>query len=67
MDITENRCTCCHEVCNIVEEVYHYTGTHCTNGKDGFYRTGHYTSECCDDEYEETTIYDCTLKESYYD
>ena len=47
------RCTSCFEECTIEEEIITYSGTHCTHGQSGTYRTGHYSSSCCGDEYVE--------------
>ena len=47
------RCTSCFEECTIEEEIITYSGTHCTHGQSGVYRTGHYSSSCCGDEYVE--------------
>lgn len=46
------RCLECGELCEIEEETFDYSGTHCTGGKDGVHHTGHYVSVCCDGDYE---------------
>ena len=40
-------CEDCGEECEIVEETFGYSGTHCTNGKSGTHHTGVYLSKCC--------------------
>jgi hypothetical protein len=43
-------CSACREPCQIVEEVFDYSATHCApNG--GTHHTGFYTSDCCDAEF----------------
>lgn len=34
--------------CDVIEETFDYSGTHCNNGKSGTHRTGIYLSSCCD-------------------
>ena len=41
------KCNNCGESCSIVEEVFDYAGSHCTNGEAGTHRTGEYYSDCC--------------------
>ena len=50
-------CCECREVCDIVEETFDYSATHCAPS-GGIHHTGFYTSKCCDadfgvDNYEE--------------
>ena len=47
------RCDDCGEECQVSEETFEYSGTHCNNGQAGTHHTGHYTSDCCDAEYVE--------------
>jgi len=51
-------CSECREVCEIIEETFDYSGTHCTNGKGGIHHTGYYTSKCCDAEFEIDPYYE---------
>lgn len=44
----EFECEECGEKCEAVEEVFDYSGTHCTGGEAGTHRTGNYYSSCCD-------------------
>ena len=44
-------CTECNQPCEIEEETFDYSGTHCNHGQSGIHRTGHYTSKCCDSEF----------------
>ena len=45
-------CLECGKPCAITEETFDYTGTHCTHSKPGIERTGVYSSDCCDAEFE---------------
>ena len=47
-------CAECCKTCSTVEETFDYGGTHCTNGKGGTHRTGHYVSDCCLGELKES-------------
>ena len=49
------KCSACGEPCEIVEETFDYSGTHCTNGKAGTHHTGVWVSDCCSGNYEEIT------------
>ena len=40
-------CDECGDECAAVEETFDYAGTHCTHGRSGTHRTGHYVSDCC--------------------
>ena len=46
-------CSQCREECEIEREAIHYSGTHCTYGKDGVHYTGFWESTCCGGEYGE--------------
>ena len=43
-------CNDCREPCEIVEEVYEYSATHCAPS-GGVHHTGYYLSNCCDAEF----------------
>lgn len=47
------KCLDCGEECNIIEETFDYSGTHCTHGNGGTHHTGYYSSSCCDADFEE--------------
>ena len=47
-------CTNCKKKCKRVEQTFNYAGTHCTNGNSGTYHTGHYISDCCLEEVEDS-------------
>ena len=49
----EWKCSDCGDPCGTVEETFSYSGTHCTNGKDGTHHTGVYVSDCCGAELKE--------------
>ena len=49
----EWKCCDCGEICSVIEETFDYAGTHCTFGRSGTHRTGHYVSACCFSEFEE--------------
>ncbi len=49
---TVYRCDECGEECTISPEEFSYAGTHCTNGIGGIHRTGHWSSDCCDADFE---------------
>jgi hypothetical protein len=50
-------CLDCKDECQIVEETFDYSGTHCTNGNGGVHHTGHYSSDCCNAEYMDADEY----------
>lgn len=52
-DIITLKCDECGNECNVIEETWGYSGTHCTNGIEGIHRTGHWYSDCCDAGYSE--------------
>ena len=52
-DIVTLKCDECGNECNVIEETWGYSGTHCTNGIEGIHRTGHWYSDCCDAGYSE--------------
>jgi len=41
------KCSECGDTCKAIEEELGYSGTHCTNGKNGIHKTGRYISDCC--------------------
>ena len=49
----EYKCMMCGELCEVVEEEFDYSGTHCTYGQPGTHKTGEYVSRCCASDYEE--------------
>ena len=51
----ERICTDCGDPCEVVEETFGYSGTHCTNGISGTHHTGVWVSDCCGAETEEPT------------
>ena len=46
-----NICNECREECEVEEEIWHYSGTHCTHGQSGIHHTGWYYSVCCSAEF----------------
>ena len=52
-DIPRYRCKECGEECSIEEETFDYSGTHCNHGTSGTFHTGHYSSSCCDFDFED--------------
>ncbi len=48
-----NKCNDCGNECEVVEETFDYSGTHCNNGNGGTHHTGVYVSDCCFDDYDE--------------
>lgn len=47
-------CDECGELCEVTEETFDYSATHCTNGHPGTHYTGYYSSDCCGSTYQET-------------
>lgn len=47
-------CNDCHAPCKVVEveKGFHYSGTHCTGGKDGFHSVKEPGSSCCGEDTE---------------
>lgn len=49
----EYLCKECLEGCEVFEDSFDYSGTHCSNGASGTHHTGFYQSRCCHASYEE--------------
>ena len=47
------KCDECLKECDVIEETFDYSGTHCNGGQDGTHRAGIYSSSCCDSEFSE--------------
>ena len=47
MTSDKHYCLECKDECEVEPEEIHYSGTHCTNGRAGVFKTGFYLSVCC--------------------
>ena len=52
-DEVKTKCSECGDECQVIEETFDYSGTHCNHGNSGTHHTGHYVSKCCLAELEE--------------
>ncbi len=68
MEIIDNyACEACGELCEIIEESFDYSGTHCNHGKSGTHKTGVFISKCCGDFFEDSVSCESCETEQHKD